>query len=224
MRLFFLLSLLWGQPFALASTAPSLLPSLVPTDAPTTARSSQYSVKLFAGTGTSGSTSGTGGQATAAGLDNCRSVWLDTADVVYISLYDQGCIRSVDSSGIVQAFAGVCGSSGSTGDGGAATAALMSSAISIFVSTVGILYVADLSNNRVRMVSTTGIISTVVGTGASTNSGNGGKATSAGVYYPHGLWCNSVGTLYYGSYRSNLVRYVDSASIIRSYAGWNELK
>ena len=208
--------LVWTVSSVLATTAPTLLP----TTAPTTARSSQYSVKLFAGTGTSGSTSGTGGQATAAGFTNCRSVWLDTADVVYINMDTASCIKTVDSSGIVHAFAGVCGTSGSSGDGGAASAALMSSrTISIFVSTVGSLSVADFSNHKIRSVSTSGIMSTVVGTGTGSTSGDGGKATSANVYGPHGVWCNSVGTMYIASYADNLVRSVSTANIILTFAG-----
>ncbi len=49
-------------------------------------------------------------------------------------------------------------------------------------------------NNRVREVTvSTGIISTIAGTGASSFSGDGGSATSAALYYPRGVTLDSSG-------------------------------
>ncbi len=48
---------------------------------------------------------------------------------------------------------------------------------------LGNLYIADYYNNRIRKVtSSTGIISTIVGTGTGSYSGDGGAATSATIY------------------------------------------
>ena len=200
------------------SRAPSLSPTATPTSAPTSTRSSYYTIKLFAGTGTAAST-GIGGLATAAAFNDVRSVWMDTANTVYIAENAGKCVRTVDSSNIVHAYAGVCGSSGSTGDGGAATSALMANCISIFVSSVGSLFVADYGNYKIRMVSTNGIMSAVVGTGTNSNTGNGGKATSSTISDPHAMWCNSAGVLYVGSYSGAVIRAVNSASIISTFAG-----
>jgi hypothetical protein len=57
------------------------------------------------------------------------------------------------------------------------------------------VYIADHYNNRIRKVTvSTGIITTIVGTGASSYSGDGGKATSAALYYPFGVDVDSSGT------------------------------
>ena len=45
------------------------------------------------------------------------------------------------------------------------------------------MYIADRSNHRIRKVST-GIISTIAGTGTSSYSGDNGAATSATLYGP----------------------------------------
>ena len=48
------------------------------------------------------------------------------------------------------------------------------------------MYIGDLSNNRIRKVTvSSGIISTIAGTGSTTFSGDGGAATSATLYQPN---------------------------------------
>ncbi len=59
------------------------------------------------------------------------------------------------------------------------------------------LYIADRTNQRIRkVVISTGIISTVAGTGAASFSGDNGLATSATFYDPHGLTLDASGTVY----------------------------
>ena len=56
------------------------------------------------------------------------------------------------------------------------------------MSNIGNVYIADTYNNRIRKVTvSTGIITSIAGTGASSYSGDGGAATSAALYYPCGL-------------------------------------
>ena len=60
---------------------------------------------------------------------------------------------------------------------------------------VGNVYIGDHDNNRVRKLTvSTGIISLVAGTGSTTYSGDGGPATSAGLYKPVGVIVDSSGT------------------------------
>ena len=50
------------------------------------------------------------------------------------------------------------------------------------------MYIADYGNHRIRKVTvSTGIISTIAGTGASSYSGDNGAATSAALYFPIGV-------------------------------------
>ena len=56
------------------------------------------------------------------------------------------------------------------------------------------MYIADAFNNRVRKVTvSTGIITTIAGSGTSSYSGDNGQATSAGLYYPRGVALDSAG-------------------------------
>ena len=65
------------------------------------------------------------------------------------------------------------------------------------VSNIGNVYIPDTDNHRIRKVST-GIITTIAGTGSTGYSGDNGAATSATLYYPRGVALDASGrTLYY---------------------------
>ena len=81
------------------------------------------------------------------------------------------------------------GSEGFAGDGGAATAARFRYPTGVAADGLGVVYVADRSNHRVRRIDTTGIITTMVGTGTPGLSGNGGSASAAQLFRP---WAVSV--------------------------------
>ena len=56
------------------------------------------------------------------------------------------------------------------------------------------MYVGDWSNHRIRKVTvSTGIITTIAGTGTGTYSGDNGAATSATLYYPVGVALDASG-------------------------------
>ena len=76
-------------------------------------------------------------------------------------------------------------------------------------------------NHRIRKVTvSTGIISTIAGTGASSYSGDGGVATSAALYMPYGVALSSTGDIYIGEQGNNRVRKVTATTgIISTIAG-----
>ena len=88
------------------------------------------------------------------------------------------------------------GTTGSSGDGGAATSAKLNGVAGIAVDSSGNLYIADIGNYRVRMVTPDGTIWTVAGNGSASDSGDGGPATSAGLAAPVGVAVDSRGFLY----------------------------
>ena len=65
------------------------------------------------------------------------------------------------------------------------------------MSNIGNVYIADYLNNRIRKVTvSTGIISTIAGTGSTSSySGDGGAATSATLYYPSGVAVDASGRI-----------------------------
>jgi hypothetical protein len=60
------------------------------------------------------------------------------------------------------------------------------------------LYIADLLNSRIRKVTvSTGVISTYVGTGTASYSGDNSQASSATLCYPSGVALDATGTNIY---------------------------
>ena len=60
------------------------------------------------------------------------------------------------------------------------------------------MYIADESNNRIRKVTvSTGIITTIAGTGTASYSGDTGAATSATLYYPTGVAVDASGRQFF---------------------------
>ena len=65
------------------------------------------------------------------------------------------------------------------------------------MSNIGNVYIAD-DTNRIRKVTvSTGIITTIAGTGASSYSGDNGAATSAALYNPYGVALDAAGTYFF---------------------------
>ena len=64
----------------------------------------------------------------------------------------------------------------------------------IYSANLGNVYIGDTVNNRICKVTvSTGIISTIAGTGTSSYSGDNGAATSATLYYPCGVALDASG-------------------------------
>jgi hypothetical protein len=93
-------------------------------------------------------------------------------------------VRKVDTNGNITRIAGTS-VSGFTGDGGPDTQARLAGPTGVCVSSIGDVYVNDLTNRRVRKIAAvTGIITTVAGNGSAVSTGDGGPATSAGLFLP----------------------------------------
>jgi uncharacterized protein YjdB len=174
-------------------------------------------ISTIAGTGTGGY-SGDGGSATAAEIWYPEGVAVDGAGNVYIADALNQRIRKVSTSGIMSTIAGD-GSSGYSGDGGAATAATMKYPYNVAVDASGNVYFADDQNNRVRKINTAGIISTIAGNGTAGYSGDGGAATAAELQSPWGVAVDGSGNVYIGDWGNNRVRKVNAAGVITTLAG-----
>jgi sugar lactone lactonase YvrE len=95
---------------------------------------------------------GDGGLATAATLDDAEDVAVDTAGNLYIADARNNRVRRVNAATkIISTVAGT-GVEGFSGDGGAATAAQLAQPNGVAVDADGRMYIADTSNDRVRIV------------------------------------------------------------------------
>ena len=115
-----------------------------------------------------------------------------------------------------------CGA-GYTGDGGIATGALLNNPSAVLLDASGNnLYISDSGNNSIRVVNTSGIITTVVGglgPLAAGYSGDGGPALGAQLNNPKGIALDSAGNLYIADTDNSVIRMVNTKGIITTIAG-----
>jgi len=179
-------------------------------------------INTVAGNGNQ-SYSGDGGQATNAGLQNPSAVAFDLSGNMYIADQSNNVIRMVNAAGIISTVVGKDsvgnGFAGYSGDGGAATLAKLNEPSGLAFDALGNMYIADQGNNRIRMVNTSGIISTFAGNGTIAYSGDGGPATAASIGAVNGLTVDATGNLYMSDLSNSVLRVINTAGIINTVAG-----
>jgi sugar lactone lactonase YvrE len=164
------------------------------------------------GVGSTKRFAGDGGLALDALLNFPTAIAADAEGDLYIADTMNHRIRRVDArTGRITTIAGV-GLPRFGGDGGPSVAAGLNEPAALVVQGAR-LYVADQSNNRIRMVDLrTGVITTVAGTGTATFNGDGRPATEAALAGPSGLTIGTDGRLYIADTFNGRIRAVDPAT------------
>ena len=183
-------------------------------------------ITTVAGTGSAGY-NGDNIAATSAELYFPWGVAVDGAGSLYIADSGNNRIRKVTPDGTIHTVAGSgpCTSQlvGGcfSGDGGLATSAMFAYASFVAVDGVGNLFITDLNNDRIRMVTPAGTINTVAGDGTIGYSGDGKSATGAELSLPYGIAVDGAGNLYIADYGNRVVRMVTPGAngIISTVAG-----
>src|SRR5262249_48366431 len=129
-------------------------------------------ISTVAGTGQPGF-SGEGQRATLARLDGPSGIAVMPDGGFLIADTNNSRVRRVLRDGTIWTVAGD-GRARYAGDGGPAVRGSLTHPKDVAVTTDGGFLIADTGNNAIRKVSLTGLISTVVGTGASVDAGDGG--------------------------------------------------
>jgi uncharacterized protein (TIGR03437 family) len=169
-------------------------------------------ITTVAGNG-NGFFSGDNVPATSASLYFPAGLAVDSAGDLYIADTLNYRIRKV-SGGVIATVAGN-GVPGFSGDNGPATSAQLNSPQAIALDSAGDLYIADVSNYRIRKVAD-GVITTMAGGGSLL--GDNVPATSAQLVLPNGVAVDSAGNLYLADTRDGLIRKV-SNGVIATVAG-----
>ncbi|MBW2613182.1 MAG: SMP-30/gluconolactonase/LRE family protein, partial [Deltaproteobacteria bacterium] len=174
-------------------------------------------ISTIAGTGESGY-SGDNGPATLARLYQPYDIALDGGGNLYIADTFNHRIRKVDPQGIITTIAGN-GVYGFRGDNGPAVQASLWNPSGIAVHDDGTLYIADMSNHRIRKVDAQGIISTFAGSDMFGHEGDGGPADLARLRNPRGVAVDRAGNVYIADDTNSRIRQVSSNGIITTIAG-----
>ena len=165
---------------------------------------------------------GLGGLATDAQLNSPAGIAFDKNGNLYIGEIMQ--VVKVDKNGILSAVAGdgtfgFNGASTPVGDGGPATSGHLYEPYGMAFDSAGNLYIAEFDDNRVRKVTTNGIISTIAGTGACGAVGDGGPATSATICSAFAVAVDGNNNVYVSDQDHYRVRKIDAAGMISTVAG-----
>ena len=183
----------------------------------------EWSVSVVAGTGEQGY-AGDGSAAVDARLNNPFDLAFSPDGSLVFSDTFNHCIRSVDvPSGTISTICGT-GERGYSGDGGPAVRAQLNEPYGVVIDRAGRVFFADRLNRRVRVIDTTGVVSTLAGDGSGVYGGDGGPAASAGLVEPNGLALDAdQARLFIADVAGHRVRVVDLGSgTIETFAGTGE--
>ncbi|HZX57882.1 MAG TPA: NHL repeat-containing protein [Mucilaginibacter sp.] len=156
------------------------------------------SVTTFAGTGNVGTQNGPGFSAT---FNKPEDIVLDKADNLYVADAGNNLIRKITAAGFVSTYAG-SGSIGATD--GAALSATFNNPFALTFDNAHNLYVADRTNNKVREITSKGMVSTIAGNGSIGDANGDGSAASFELL--QGIVVDAHGNLYLSEGGNNDIR------------------
>ena len=173
-------------------------------------------VRTLVGTGVPGF----GDEGVLGSQTTCNSceagIWADPDESVYWSDCSGRLRRYDGTTGIVTTLFGGT----SVHDGEEATSAFLCGPGGMSLGPDGLLYVADVWNQRIRSINLrTGIIRTVAGNGARAYGGDGGQATEAYLGNPHDVSVDTAGRVVIADTRHGHVRRVDREGVVHGVAG-----
>ena len=186
----------------------------------------KHVITTAAGTGTpctpnsNPPTCGDGGNATQANVGGPRAVAVASPGVYYIADTRANRVRVV-SGGTINAFAGIPGQAGFSGDGGSPLSATLTGPNGVYVDVSGNVFISDTGNQRIREVTGSGqnvVINTILGGGS-----GGDGAPAAGTYAmlasPYQVAVDASNNYYIADTYNNRIRVVNTRSTPITVAG-----
>ena len=135
---------------------------------------------------------------------------------VYIADAGNHTIRQMDNftqTSTAQAVSVLAGKSGSSGHNDATgNAALFDTPTDVAVDSKGNIYVADQGNHCIRMITTSGVVTTYAGDPGNSGSANGDKDSKALFNYPTGLFIDSKDNIYVADRLNSRIRFIEKSS------------
>ncbi len=162
-------------------------------------------ITKIAGTGTNAAYVADNVAAFTAPLNNPAEILVEADGSLIVAVATQNRVRKIMPGGNITTIAGT-GINSSTGDSGAATAATFNFPFGVAPNGAGGYLVAEVAGSRVRNIAANGIVTTIIGNGTATNTGDGGLASAATIDSPAGLSRDSAGNLFIVSNTGHVVR------------------
>lgn len=166
-------------------------------------------VTTLAGSGTEVVANGIG---TSASFRSLVGVATATDGTVYVAEMQSHLIRKIATSGAVTTAAGTASSGYADG---VTTLAVFSYPYGITIDTLGVAYISDSGNARIRVMATSGVVTTLAGSG--TASYANGIGTNARFNQPKSIFITSARTIYVGDSTNARVRKVLTSGELPSH-------
>jgi sugar lactone lactonase YvrE len=170
-------------------------------------------VTTLAGSGIAGFADGIG---TSAQFKTPCGVAVDGSGNVYVADTNNHRIRKITPIGVVTTLAGTGAPNGGYVDG-PGTSAQFYSPHGLAVDATGNIYVADTYNNRIRKITTAGVVTTFAGSSGGYVEGTG---TTAKFQYPYSIAIDALGNKYVADYDNDRIRKITTTGVVTTFAGY----
>ncbi len=166
-------------------------------------------VTTFAGTGSGGFLDGTGDVSKFYYPDE---ITIDALDNIYVADYYNNRIRKITPAGVVSTIAG-----GILGDvDGLASMARFKWPTGICLDAIGNIFVTDYGNHKIKKIDTSGNVTTIAGSVAGDENGNGSLAK---FNNPTISSLDSFGNIFVADYGNHKIKKIDTFGNVTTFAG-----
>jgi len=145
-----------------------------------------------------------------------QAITLDALGNMYVADTNNNKIRKITAAGVVSTLAG-SGSFGSAN--GIGTVASFNFPTGIAVDASGNVYVADSFNNKIRKITSAGIVSTLAGSITNASGNLDGTGTAASFNSPKGVAVDASGNVYVADSFNHKIRKITPAGLVSTFAG-----
>jgi hypothetical protein len=145
-----------------------------------------------------------------------RGLAVDASGNLFVADYTAHVIRKVTSAGVISTYAGTAPTSGSA-DGTISTA-LFYAPSDVAIDATNNIYIADMSNNTIRKISSTGAVTTLAGLAGRTSSVDG-TGSAARFEDPYALAVDAAGNVYVADATDHSIRKITSSGVVTTLAG-----
>jgi uncharacterized protein (TIGR03437 family) len=186
--------------------------------------SGNYRIRKIGTDGTINTVAGNGksgysgeGAALQVATEVAGQMAIDSKGNLYFGDFNGPYYRKVTPAGQTSIIAGT-GTAGFSGDGGLALRAAVKDPNGVAVDSQDNIYTAELNNDRIRKITTDGIINTIAGAGGLGTTGDGGPALKAQMN-PIGVTVDRSGNVILADFNSKGIRRIDSTGTINTIMG-----
>lgn len=145
-----------------------------------------------------------------------QSLAVDAQGNLFVSDTGNHTVRKISPTGGVSTLAGSAGATGIAD--GTGTSARFNQPAGLVIDDTGTIYLSDSGNNTIRVISSTGTVTTLAGSGSAIGQRDGIGATAL-FNNPQGVAVDSDGNMFVADTYNHTIRKVSPAGVVTTFAG-----